>query len=303
MKVLLLVVLLASSFAWESFAPGEGPFDHMSDQEFSDRYLMSLKFAPSEDPPQFDVTAFENKFGIQREFDWRNTTKSNCIGPIRNQGRCGSCWAFATSGMMEDRHCIKGGYYQTFSPQFMVDCVDKTWGAEGCDGADTQTALYWLEKFGQRTDKCYPYYSGQTEAPGRCEMHSCPNREEYWIVFNVAKESVKLYNDYSNIEIAEDLIQNGPVYLSMVVFSDFKKYKRGIYIPRTTARLGTHAVKCIGWGHDPTRDYYYWICANSWGTQWGEQGFFKIYFNCHIGFKAGSLQTPDSPEENLILSE
>lgn len=121
MKFVVLAILLVSAFAWESYAPGEGPFDHMSDQEFADRYLMSMKFAPNEAPPQFDAAAFDAKFGNHSEFDWRNTTKANCIGPIRNQGRCGSCWAHATSEMMGDRYCIKGGYTQVLSPQFMVD--------------------------------------------------------------------------------------------------------------------------------------------------------------------------------------
>lgn len=113
---------------------------------------------------------------------------------------------------------------------------------------------------------------------------------------------MKLFNNYPNDEIAEDLQNNGPVYFSMVVFSDFKSYKGGVYMPTTTEQLGTHAVKCIGWGYDEGLDTYYWVCANSWDTQWGEQGFFRIAFNAYIGYKAGSAQNQYYNNESLISS-
>jgi cathepsin B len=290
MKILFFIAFLVSAaFAWKSYAPGEGPFDHMTNQEFAERYLMSLKFAPQEAPPAIDNISFQTQLGNQTHFDWRKTNASECISPIRNQGHCGSCWAHATSEMMSDRYCLTSSHREkiVFSPQFMVDCANSTWDAHGCDGADTQTAIHWMSDFGLRAEWCYPYFSGDNGTVGACYLWTCPHG---WMapVYNFPKNSIKLYNDYPNEEMAKDIKENGPIYFSMVVFSDFKSYKSGVYYPTSTEQLGTHAIKCIGWGYDDENKSYYWICANSWSTEWGEDGYFRIGFNQYIGYKAGS---------------
>ena len=86
------------------------------------------------------------------------------------------------------------------------------------------------------------------------------------------------------------MFYNGPLYFSMVVFGDFKAYKGGVYHPIDYTVLGTHAIKCLGWGYEKETASNYWICANSWDTTWGEKGFFRIGFNDFIGYKAGSTK-------------
>lgn len=310
MKTVLLVsLLLACALAWESFAPGTGPFDHMSNEEFARNYLMSADDAPIESPPVFETSEFESWCWIRREFDWRKSKKAKCIHPIRDQGKCGSCWAHATTEILSDRYCIETGDADTvFAPQYMVDCANSTWQAEGCNGAETQVILKWMEDFGMVTEQCYPYYSGTTESAGECHPNSCTSGDE-WKNYKVAKGSTKLFFNYTNCEMATEIIRHGPIYFSMVVFDDFKAYKGGIYHPISYNVLGTHAVKCLGWGYDRKELSFFWICANSWTANWGENGFFRIGFNDFIGYKAGSArydtksagQTPAEAIESILI--
>lgn len=296
MKVIILAIcLLSAALAWESFKAGEGPFDHLSNEEFASLYLMSADDAPKEQPPTYDPQEFERGVNMQMSWDWRNssyTPYTHCVGKIRDQGHCGSCWAHAISEFMSDRYCLehKGRDTITFAPQYMVDCANSTWQAEGCNGAETQTAIYWLAEYGFRNESCYPYVSGTTEKAGTCSMWQCPSGKGM-IRYLMDPASIKLYFNYTNIDIANDIMEDGPLYMSMVVFADFKAYKGGVYYPIDYNVLGTHAVKCLGWGWDDEHKSHYWICANSWTTGWGEQGFFRIGFNNFIGYKAGSALT------------
>lgn len=305
MKVLVFVTMISLAFAWQSFAPGEGPFAHMSNEEFASKYLMSAEYAPKEAPPTFDLNEFESVFGHNSTFDWRKSHLGHCIHPIRDQGKCGSCWAHATTEMMSDRHCIENhgrNHTLIFAPQYMVDCANKTWEASGCDGAETQIAIKWMTNYGMVNESCYPYHSGTSQKAGNCTMGTqCPSGER-WVTYKADPHSVKLHFNYSNTEMARDIHEHGPIYFSMVVFDDFKAYKGGVYYPISYNVLGTHAIKCVGWGYDDEKHSYYWICANSWTTGWGEQGFFRIGFNTFIGYKAGSARGGHSEIQNPFIS-
>ena len=285
MKIVLLLALLSvSALGWKSYAPTEGPFGHMTDDEFAAAYLMPADEAPNGMPPTFNSEAFGQECPIADAFSWRDV--SDCVHPIRNQGKCGSCWAHATTEVLSDRYCLATNDTElVFAPQYMVDCANTTWEAEGCDGAETQTILSWMEEFGAVTESCYPYYSGDTESAGTCRSN-CSSDEE-WSLYSASDH--KLFFNYTNCEIAQEIEAHGPIYFSMVVFSDFKQYEGGVYHPIDYTVLGTHAVKCYGWGYDAENLSYYWNCANSWDTTWGEEGHFRIGFNDFIGYKAGSI--------------
>jgi C1A family cysteine protease len=291
-NILILALVVSAALAWQSFAPGEGPFDHLSNEEFAAQYLMSIDDAPLGQPPKVNSEDFLAELNGLDHFDWRDHSKlGHCVRPIRDQGKCGSCWAHATSEFLSDRSCIqnKGATNLVFSPQYMVDCADASWEALGCQGAETQKILYWLEQYGLVNETCNPYTSGQTQVAGQCHNSTCPTGE-YMVKYEVEKGSTKLFFNYTNVEMAKDLYLHGPFYFSMVVFSDFKAYKGGVYHPISYEVSGTHAVKCVGWGIEEMSATPYWICANSWTTGWGEEGFFRIGFNNFIGYKAGSAR-------------
>lgn len=289
MKVILAVLLFTSAvFAFESFAPGDGPFDHLSDEEFANLYLMDMSDFDGAKPPKFDKAAFEAEFGENSSFDLREA-HPGCVSPIRDQAGCGGCWAFAITSLLSDRDCINNGLSETtfYSPQHLIDCADKDYGASGCKGADTQAVFDFTDLEngpGFRKDSCYPYTSGKSGKEGTCVSDGCTSDEDLHVY---ATKETSLWYDYDNIAVAKELQEKGTVYFSMIVHSDFRRYKKGIYKKGFLAyALGGHAIRVIGWGND--NGDYYWICANQWNTKWGDNGYFKIKFNEYIGYKAGA---------------
>jgi len=225
---------------------------------------------------------------IPDSFDARDQWGS-CIHPIRNQQKCGSCWAFGASEAFSDRLCIasKNKTNVVLSPEDLVSC-DK-YGNMGCNGGVPHLAWDYMELAGLPTDACFPYTAGGGDAP------ACTNKckdSETWTAYKVKKFSTKGYKSVASIQNA--IMTDGPVEAAFSVYEDFMKYSSGVYEHTTGSLLGGHAIKVIGWGTESGKPY--WTVANSWGTTWGEQGFFKILRGkneCGIeqGVVAGQAET------------
>jgi len=197
-------------------------------------------------------------------FDWR--TESNCVHPIRDQGHCGSCWAFAASEVLSDRFCIasKGSVDVVLSPEYLVDCDKSDYG---CNGGYLDRSWNFLTKTGIPTDACYPYVAGGGVA-SKCNS-TCQDGSA--LKLYKAKSVVEMS---SEAEVEAELTKNGPVETGFMVYQDFISYKSGIYHHVSGGLLGGHAVKIIGYGVEAGTKY--WIVANSWAEKWGEKGFFRI---------------------------
>jgi len=187
-----------------------------------------------------------------------------CIHPIRDQARCGSCWAFAASEVLSDRFCIAGKDAGVLSPQYMVSCDFSDYG---CQGGYLTNSWAFLVKTGIPTDACYPYTSG-TGIRGACKA-TCEDGSS----LKMFKAS-KYYMTGSVEATMTDIATHGPVESGFSVYQDFMSYKSGIYQHRSGGLLGGHAVKIVGWGVEHNTPY--WIVANSWTATWGESGFFRI---------------------------
>ena len=148
----------------------------------------------------------------------------------------------------------------------MVSCDKNNFA---CNGGYLNYAWTYIEKNGIATDTCEPYVSGNGSVP------SCPSkcRDGSSITrYHCKSGSVKQANGAA---ATKDLIQDsGPVETGFTVYADFFNYKSGIYHHVLGDAQGGHAVKILGWGVQGSENY--WIVANSWGTSWGENGFFKI---------------------------
>lgn len=204
----------------------------------------------------------------------------NCIHPIRDQKSCGSCWAFAASEVLSDRICIatKGETDVILSPQHLVSCDPFD---QGCNGGFPLLTWIYLRFFGIVSDQCKPYTSGQGDVP-KCKHLSdeCTQKgAEYKKYY-----AKNFYFLLTKNKIKQDIMENGPVESGFMVYDDLVSYKSGIYRKGKDAKfVGGHAVKIVGWGKE--NDTEYWIVANSWGTGWGEKGFFRIAFGeCGIEF-------------------
>ncbi|XP_029976266.1 tubulointerstitial nephritis antigen-like [Salarias fasciatus] len=217
-----------------------------------------------------------------------------------DQGNCAASWAFSTAAVASDRISIQSMGHMTpqLSPQNLISCDTRNQG--GCAGGRIDGAWWYLRRRGVVTEDCYPYQPPQqTPAEvGRCMMQSrsigrgkrqatqrCPNTHNY---HNDIYQSTPPYRLSSNEkEIMKEIMDNGPVQAIMEVHEDFFVYKSGIYKhtdvsftkPPQYRKHGTHSVRITGWGEDRNYDgtsRKYWIAANSWGKNWGENGYFRI---------------------------
>ncbi|KAL9644504.1 hypothetical protein ABK040_009368 [Willaertia magna] len=226
---------------------------------------------------EFAKEKFPQIFSIPSSFDSR-IQWPGCIHPISNQEQCGSCWAFSATEVLSDRFCIatQGKINVTLSPQNLVSC---DYNDQGCNGGLLQNAWWWLNNEGVVPDWCMPYTSGNNGKDGEC-TDTCTSNQS----INRKSQSyyAKTYGSVINVllwwkrieDMQNELIKNGPIQAAFDVYQDFISYKSGVYKHRTGSYLGGHAVKIIGWGSENNQDY--WLVANSWGTSWGENGFFKI---------------------------
>lgn len=234
---------------------------------------------------------------IPENFDARKQWP-NCptLREIRDQGSCGSCWAFGAVEAMSDRICIhsKGQTNFHFSAEDLVSCCVDC--GDGCNGGMPGAAWdYWVEQgivSGGAYDSdqgCQPYEI----AP--CEHHVNGSRPPCTEGGNTPKCVRKCEKDYdvdykSDLhfgkkaysisgevkQIQAEIMKNGPVEGAFEVYSDFLQYKSGVYKHEAGSLLGGHAIKILGWGIDETTKAPYWLCANSWNTDWGDNGFFRI---------------------------
>lgn len=227
-------------------------------------------------------------------FDSR-TQWPNCptLKEVRDQGACGSCWAFGAVEAMSDRICIKSAGKSNFhiSAEDLTSCC-RTCG-NGCDGGFLEAAWSYYERTGLVTggqynskQGCQPYLvpscdhhvvgkekpCGESQRTPKCSK-TCETG--YNTTFNKDKHMGSAPYSLRSVEkIQTDIMTNGPVEAAFTVYADFLTYKSGVYKHTTGQALGGHAIKLLGWGTEDGSDY--WLVANSWNSDWGDNGFFKI---------------------------
>jgi len=232
---------------------------------------------------------------IPDSFDAR-TQWPNCpsVAEVRDQGACGSCWAFGAAEAMTDRFCIQsqGKMMYHISAEDLVDCCDQC--GFGCDGGFPESAWDYFVSPGIVTggnynsnEGCQPYsiascdhHINGTKPPcqGEGPTPQCQNKCEasYPSTFAADKKFGKSAYaiDDNEAQIQTEIMTNGPVEAAFTVYADFLTYKSGVYKHVSGSELGGHAIKILGWGVDNKTKY--WIVANSWNEDWGNKGFFNI---------------------------
>ena len=211
------------------------------------------------------------------------------IKEIRDQSKCGSCWAFSSAEVMSDRICIvtEGRFQTRVSPQHIITCCTSC--GYGCFGGWPSSAFsFWkrsgIPSGGLYGDKntCKPYFL----PPCDDHMHKChdyqetpPCEKKCQDSYNKTLEedltfATTAYSVSGEKEIMQEIYERGSVSGAFSVYEDFGNDKSGIYQHVTGSYLGGHAIKIIGWGVE--NGVKYWLCANSWNESWGEKGFFRI---------------------------
>lgn len=197
--------------------------------------------------------------------DW--TTKGAVSG-VKDQGQCGSCWSFSTTGALEGAYAIKSGALAILSEQQLVDCDTLGNGGRdhGCNGGLMDNAFNWVSKNGGLcSESDYPYVSGTTMTGGTCKT-SCKN---------VAGTKVVRYVDVDSSDLAfMTALAKQPVSVAIEADQrEFQLYKSGVL----TSACGTnldHGVLAVGYGSEGSNEYY--KIKNSWSATWGEKGYIRI---------------------------
>jgi cathepsin B len=235
--------------------------------------------------PSSDVEASTSH--LPDSFDWRKASP-DCIHSIRDQGRCGGCWAEAATEVLSDRFCIQtnGTTNVVLSPLYLIACDKKE---RGCTGGFPEKAWSFLAKIGVYSDSCIPYNLTRSLL---CPLSKCEDGSSFR---NQTKYKAKgdTLHDFAvpASRVKEELLTNGPVEAVFTVYEDFMQYSSGVYHHVEGKRLGLHAVKVLGWGvvSNGTTNTSYWTCANSWNKTWGEVGFFRIkHDDCGIDLQMTS---------------
>jgi len=192
--------------------------------------------------------------------DWRT---KNVVTPVKDQGQCGSCWAFSTTGSMEGSIALKYGVLNSLSEQQLVDCAGG-YGNYGCNGGLMDSAFQYAMANGLCTEAAYPY----TAKNGICKSSSC-----------TVSPYTKLANGYADVVPAnEDTLgaDNDMEPISIAIEADqsgFQLYTSGVFSGTCGQNLD-HGVLLVGYGSDNSTPY--WLVKNSWGTSWGEQGYIRM---------------------------
>lgn len=227
--------------------------------QFSDMTLEEVKakyfgLAANNDYNEENVRIFPEDTPVANDIDWN---AAGAVTPVKNQGNCGSCWAFSATGALEGLYFLTVGQKQTllsFSEQQLVDCSG-SYGNQGCNGGLMNNAFQFVIKNGIDTETQYPYKAVQ----GTCQKMTAT-----WTglksFFNVQKKSssqlVKALNQQPvSVAIHADTIIN---------------YTGGVYSNPACGTQLDHGVLATGYTSDV------WIVKNSWGTSWGEQGYIQF---------------------------
>jgi len=200
---------------------------------------------------------------LPTEMDWRS--KDGVVTPVKNQGGCGSCWAFSTTETLESHYSLATGEAApVLSPQQLVSCApnpDHCGGTGGCAGSTQPLGFNYTETAGLSLESSYPY-KGVT---GTCDSSK---------VSPVVKNTGYTVLDTNNYtQLITAVATQGPVAISVAAGGfGWQLYGGGVYSGSCGFDMD-HAVQLVGYGTDNGKDY--WLVRNSWGS-WGEKGYIRM---------------------------
>lgn len=237
-----------------TYRMGLNKFSTMTPEEFK------IKFLGRRGPVVPDSERVSANFGDEpASIDWR---EKGAVTPVKNQGQCGSCWAFSSTGALEAAYFTKNNELLSFSESQLADC-SWLYGNQGCNGGLQQNAFKYYKHKGAQLESDYPYKP----------------KDEFC---QYSKHPVKAHpTGYKTLKKGQEHLKAGVAerVLAVSVYAQpWQHYKEGIYSNHiqcpSAERLLDHAVLAVGYGSENGTDY--WIIKNSWSADWGEKGYIRL---------------------------
>jgi len=238
-----------------------------------------LEKAPSKKPPKPTPTPPPSG-DLPAAYDWCDL---NGCTPVKDQGYCGSCWAFSTVGALESAIKISTGVSKDLSEQYLVSCNSDNWGCNG--GWFAHDYHQWKYIFGEPgPGAVYESNFRYQAADVPCNPPHTHNEQIASWAFVGSSSSVPSVD-----AIKQAIYDHGPVSAAVCVDNAFQSYTGGVFKPRKSCRSVNHAIVLVGW--DDSEGY--WILRNSWGSSWGENGYMRIGYGIDkVGYGASYVVFP-----------
>ena len=242
----------------QNFTMNINQFTDLTPIEFKEQFTGGLKVEVG----SYGCATFTSSAsGAPVSIDWR---KKNAVTSVKDQGQCGSCWTFSSTGASEGAWAIATGDLIDLSEEQLVECATGVqYGSHGCSGGQMEGAFKYLIQNGQCALSSYPYTSGNGKS-GSCK--SCSEIAHFSSCSDVKP------NDQISLKGA---VAKQPVAVAIEADTRyFQSYAGGILDSASCGTNLDHGVLIVGYGEENGEKY--WILKNSWGSSWGEQGYFRI---------------------------
>jgi len=240
----------------QNFTMSINQFTDLTQSEFKEKYVGGLK---SVEVGSYGCKSFSSgASGLPDSIDWRT---KGAVTSVKDQGQCGSCWTFSSTGAAEGAWAISKGQLIDLSEQQLVDCATGiNYGSHGCSGGQMEGAFKYLIEHGQCTLASYPY----TAKDGSC--HSCS------AVVHFSSCSDVKPNDQLSLKAAVSI---QPIAIAIEADTRyFQSYSSGVLTSSSCGTQLDHGVLIVGYGVENGQKY--WLVKNSWSASWGENGYVKI---------------------------
>lgn len=245
----------AHNLSKKSWSLAINKFGDLTQEEFAEMYLNKYETDTLKDIEVLDTAA------LPTTIDW---VAKGAVTQVKNQGQCGSCWSFSTTGSVEGLHFLEGNQLVSLSEQQLMDC-STSFGNMGCNGGLMDDAFqYVISTGGLTTEKNYPY---SATGPNSCEKSNFEGK-----LFCAAKSYKNV--PQKSVEQFKKFLTKGPVSVAIQAnqFS-FQFYGGGVMSGSCGTQLD-HGVLAVGYGTQNGQGF--WKVKNSWASSWGEQGFILL---------------------------